>query len=137
MDGAQPQPNNLVAVNVNEAAAKAKSHAEVSIHMLLLIVSVVLQWYQFVKFDLKAAVDEPKHVTIYHMDELKRMPEKRIKINDFKTYEPKEIEGLAIKDILVWARQYPEVMIKLPSHERDIQRCLRKFVTSVCYTIKG
>ena len=59
-----------------------------------------------------------------------------IKSDQVKHLSIPHFQGLAVKDMLLYARNYNEVMNSLPI-DKEIHKLTRQYVANVIYTIKG
>ena len=48
-----------------------------------------------------------------------------------------QFEGLSTKDILNWAKSYPEVALALPIEQREVEKLYRQYIINVVYTLVG
>ena len=77
------------------------------------------------------------HVTIWYLRDKMRKKRGHIKCDDVKFIHLPQYEGLEIKNLLRFAREYPEVMFILPEDEGEIKKLPREWLGNVIYTKCG
>ncbi|MCS5594173.1 MAG: hypothetical protein NZ730_06480 [Porticoccaceae bacterium] len=93
--------------------------------------------WRFINNELRWYLPDEKYVTIWHLKELIRAERTHIKRDAHRTIGIPQYEGLAIKDILAYIQNKPEVMLALPAVESEIKNLPRDYLGNVVITILG
>ena len=76
-------------------------------------------------------------MTIFHLRDLASGRRRIIRCEDVKVFQAPMYDGLAIKNMLTFAKNYPEVVETLPLEEREIDKLPRDYISCICYTLIG
>ncbi len=93
--------------------------------------------WRFINNELRWYLPDEKYVTIWHLKELIRSERTHIKRDAHRTIGIPQYEGLAVKDILAYIQDKPEVMLALPAVESEIKNLPRDYLGNVIITILG
>ena len=92
--------------------------------------------YRFLADDVKAFLPNHKTVTIWFLRDIIQGTKKHIKMSNASHIHLPQFEGLTMEDLMGYARQFPEVMIRLPP-EKEIEKLPRDYVGDVIVSIIG
>jgi len=87
--------------------------------------------------EVKAFLPSYETVTIFHLKDLACGKRKILKNENAKSYEAPHYEGIAIDDMLHFAKQYQDVRKYLPAEKREIEKLPRKYVSSLLFSLIG
>ena len=93
--------------------------------------------YHFLSHDCGIYLSSYETVTIWHLRDLISGKRTKIKGTEVKHLSVPMYESLNIKEFLAFAKDYPEVMMALPSEEREREKLPRQYLINVIYTLAG
>ena len=112
----------LTSTTVNEVAAKLDTKRSI---------------WRFLCNEARWYLCDEKCLTIWYLRDTMRKKRGHIKCDDVKVIHLPHFEGLEIKSLLKFAKDYPDVMFILPENEGEIRKLLREWLGNVIYTIVG
>ena len=93
--------------------------------------------YRFLTHDVGAYLSSYETMTVWHMKDLVNGKRKMLKAKDIKHVTVPQFEGLAIKDLLEFARSYDEVIAALPLVKTEIDKLPRQYIANIISTLVG
>ncbi len=87
--------------------------------------------------DVGAYLSSIETMTVWHMKDLVNGNRKMIKSKDIKHVIIPQFEGLAIHDLMDFARQYDDVLAALPMVETELKKLPRQYIANIIYTLVG
>ena len=93
--------------------------------------------YRFLSTEADTYLPSIENVTIWHLRDLARGERKRILAKDVCHVAIPQFEGLSIKDMLEYAKMFPEVERALPSGEKETDKLPRQYIANIINTIVG
>ena len=98
-----------------------------------------LQVYRFLSAECKAYLPTYNTVTIFHLRDIMSGKRTLIKCDEVKYINIPYYEGLAVEDIVNWAKQYRGVdaLQSLPLIERELLHLPKEYISNCIYTKAG
>ncbi len=93
--------------------------------------------WRFIDHELRWYLPDEKYVTIWHLKELIRKERTHIKRESLRTIHIPFFEGLAVKDLLAYIKDKPEVLKALPAVESEVKNLPREYLGNVIICIVG
>ena len=93
--------------------------------------------YRFLTHDVGAYLSSYETMTIWHMKDLVNGMRKMLKAKEVKHVTIPQFEGLAIKDLLEFARPYDQVIAALPLVKTEIDKLPRQYIANIISTLVG
>ena len=118
----QAQQQNLQMVNAAEFASKFQGKREI---------------YRFLGSECGLYLPTYETVTIFHLKDMAANRRKVFKRTEVKMLNVPLFENLAVKDILEFAGQFPEVLQALPAVKRETEKLQRSYICNIVYSVLG
>ena len=93
--------------------------------------------YRFLSFDVGAYLPPYNDVTVWHLRDLALGSRRLLKADNVKTIQIPQFEGLSIENMLLNAKNFPQVMKALPVEPREIKKLPRYYLGNVIFTLVG
>ena len=93
--------------------------------------------YRFLTHDVGAYLSSYETMTVFHMKDLVSGKRKMLKAKEIKHVTVPQFEGLAIKDLLEFARPYDDVLAALPLVKTEVDKLPRQNIANIICTIVG
>ena len=93
--------------------------------------------FRFLSSEVHAYLPNYEALTVWHLRDLAASRRTIIKDSAVKFFAIPQFEGLAVDDLLNYARAHPTVLRALPIEEKEVLKMPRYYIGNVIYTLVG